>query len=70
MLQSTSSVHDDLVSFQPVRHPRRLRLSRPTAAILTVAAILASGVAVGRLDTPHPRPAQADQAQPFDHFPR
>lgn len=69
MLQS--SFHNDLVSFQPVRHARRLKLSRPTAAILTAAAILASGVVVGRLHAPHPRPAaQADQTQPFDHFPR
>ena len=69
MLQS--SFHDDLVSFQPARHARRLKLSRPTAAILTVAAILASGVIVGRLDAPRTQPAaQADQAQPFDHFPR
>lgn len=71
MFHSSSSYSQGLVSLQPTHAVRRWRPSGATAAILTVAAILASGVAVGQLDASHSRPHyQTSQSQPFDHFPR
>ena len=62
----------DVVVYQRSQRPRRrMRFRGPLAAVLTIAAVVASGAVMTRLDGASSRAAMVGhQPQPFDYFPR
>jgi hypothetical protein len=67
-----SASYRDLVVYDGSRRIHRRRSFRgPIAAVLTIAAVLASGAVLNRLDAASTHAATAaHQPQPFDYFPR
>jgi hypothetical protein len=67
----STSYHDVVEYERTSRTHRRLRFRGPLAAVLTIAAVAASGAVMNRLDDASQRAAAvAHQPQPFDYFPR
>lgn len=65
-----STSYQDVVAFERAS-PRKFRFRGPIAAVLTIAAVVASGAVMNRLDAASTQATMsAHQPQPFDHFPR
>lgn len=66
-----STSYQDVVAFERANRPRRFRFRGPIAAVLTIAAVVASGAVMNRLDAASTQASMsANQPQPFDYFPR
>jgi hypothetical protein len=67
-----STSYQDVVVFERSSRPKRgFKFRGPLAALLTIAAVVASGAVMNRLDSASTRGAVGiQQPQPFDHFPR
>jgi hypothetical protein len=67
-----STPYHDVVVYERTSRPhRRMRFRGPLAAFLTIAAVIASGAVMSRLDDASSRAAMGvHQPQPFDYFPR
>jgi hypothetical protein len=67
----STSCHDVVVFERTSRLHRGFRFRGPLAAVLTIAAVVASGAVMNRLESASTRATVGiHQPQPFDHFPR